>query len=210
MTISSPANTSFRSSPHVNLRDLLHSPSAILIVVQCEKKSLGGSPPKTDDRSNPLSSRGALWQKMRRNDLQIKSPHCPQYRVFGIQATPSYIRVMPPPLRRFANALLLVVYATSLLLVVSPHGDAETAFGSGWPTIQTHADADNCKHIDSSHAETCSLCSSFAGRALLSHSPFVLESSIQVSKLVQKSASPSVFSVLLDSFTRRGPPLLFA
>ena len=118
--------------------------------------------------------------------------------------------MMPIPLRKIATALLLVFYATSLLLVVSPHGDAESAFGSGRTSVQTHSDADNCKHIDSSHAETCSLCSSFAGRALLAHAPFLPESSIQASGFVQRFDSPSVVSSLLDSFSRRGPPLLSA
>ena len=117
---------------------------------------------------------------------------------------------MPITPRRIFSALLLVVYATSLLVVMSPHLDAETAFGSGSTSIASHADADNCKHIDASHAETCSLCSYFAGRALLVSSPFTLESSTQASFVQSFSISSTHSFVLLTSFSRRGPPSLLA
>ena len=116
---------------------------------------------------------------------------------------------MPITFHRIFSTVLLAVYATSLSLVVLPHGDADSAFGSGKTSITTHADAENCKHIDASHAETCSLCSFFAGRALFVSSPFILERPTQVS-----ASQPLIFSsshsfVLLTSFSRRGPPPVF-
>jgi len=117
---------------------------------------------------------------------------------------------MPPPPRRLLSALLLVLYATSFLLVMSPHGDAESVFGSGKASVERHADADNCKHIDASHAETCSLCSYFAGRALLVPSSFALESSVQATHVLSFAFSSTHSFVLLTSFSRRGPPSLLA
>ncbi len=93
---------------------------------------------------------------------------------------------------------------------MSPHTDAETAFGSGMTSIAGHADADNCKHIDASHAETCSLCSYFAGRALLVSSPFTLESTTQATVVQPFTFSSTHSFVLLTSFFRRGPPSLLA
>src|SRR5450759_3993550 len=109
--------------------------------------------------------------------------------------------------KRFTYAIaLLIVYTMSLTVLVPPHGDIDSAVGSGNVQITSHADANNCKHIPISHAETCSLCSYFASRALLTSSPFVLESALQAtisrSFLYPSSNSHS----LLTAFSRRGPP----
>ncbi|GEM_PF-3332766 len=115
---------------------------------------------------------------------------------------------MPMNPRRIFSFILLAVYAASLSIVVLPHGDVDSAFGSGKTSLATHADASHCKHIDASHAETCSTCSLFAGRALFISSPFSLECSTQgiVARSLIFSASHSF--VLLTSFSRRAPPPL--
>lgn len=130
----------------------------------------------------------------------------------NLEISRRFIILYPMPItpRRVLSALLLIFYATSLLLVMSPHIDAESAFGSGKTSIACHADADNCKHIDASHAETCSLCSYFAGRALLVSSPFALESTTQTTVVQPFTFSSTHSFVLLTSFSRRAPPSLLA
>ena len=114
---------------------------------------------------------------------------------------------MPSP-KRFTYAIaLLIVYTMSLTVLVPPHSDFESAAGSGNVQIAAHADANDCKHIPISHAETCSLCSHFAGRALLTSSPFVPESVPQATVSRSYHHLPSYSLSLLTSFSRRGPPV---
>ena len=115
---------------------------------------------------------------------------------------------MPIHLHRILSLLFLLVYATSLMFVVLPHGDVDSAFGSGKTSLATHADAANCKHIDASHAETCSICSFFAGRALFVSSPYTMENPIEETFIQPLIFSPSHSFLLLTSFSRRAPPVL--
>jgi hypothetical protein len=93
---------------------------------------------------------------------------------------------------------------------MSPHSDAETAFGSGKTSLAPHADSDNCKHIDASQENACPICSSFAARALPSSSTLALEPVIQIT-VVPRITLSSVYSFfLLTSFSRRGPPFPLA
>jgi hypothetical protein len=114
-----------------------------------------------------------------------------------------------PSSKRVTYAIaLLIVYTMSLTVLVPPHSDIDSAAGSGNVQVTSHADANNCKHIPISHAETCSLCSYFAGRALLSSSPFVAESAPQATISISFHHLPSYSLSLLTSFSRRGPPAL--
>jgi hypothetical protein len=89
---------------------------------------------------------------------------------------------------------------------MSPHCDAETAFGTGKAAVSTHADAANCKHADASHAETCSLCSYFAGRAIFLSSPLLWDASQETVIGYLPVYSSSYSLLLLTSSFRRGPP----
>ncbi|MGA7161116.1 MAG: hypothetical protein WBZ48_08935 [Bacteroidota bacterium] len=117
---------------------------------------------------------------------------------------------MPTTRRRLIPLLLLFVYAAGLLLVAPAHYDVDLISGSGNVQLATHADADNCKHIPISHLDSCALCSSVEGRAILNPAPFALEfiDAAPVSKVFAFSSSYSF--VLLTSISRRGPPSLFA
>ncbi len=113
---------------------------------------------------------------------------------------------MPITKRRLIPILLLFVYAMGLLLV-APHADLDLISGSGNLQLATHADADNCKHIPISNLDSCPLCSSVAGRAILAPAPFTLE-------FIDAAPAPQIFSfsssycfALLTSISRRGPPL---
>ncbi|HTR82329.1 MAG TPA: DUF2946 family protein [Bacteroidota bacterium] len=117
---------------------------------------------------------------------------------------------MPTYPRRILSAFLLIVYAASLLLVMSPHTDAETAFGSGKTSIANHADADHCKHVNASQGDTCPLCSSFAARAPHVSTPLVLEAVAQTAVVPPPTLSSTYSLFLLSSFSRRGPPSLLA
>jgi len=112
-----------------------------------------------------------------------------------------------PSTKRFPYAIaMLIVYTMSLTVLVPPHGDIDSVAGSGNVQVRSHADADNCKHIHFTHSETCSLCSHFAGRALLTSSPFVLENSLEAT-IFRSFLYPSSYSLtLLTAFSRRGPP----
>jgi hypothetical protein len=116
---------------------------------------------------------------------------------------------MPVTQRKLIPVLLLFVYATGLLLV-APHFDLDLVSGSGKAQLATHADADNCKHIPISNLDSCPLCSSVAGRAILGPAPFTLE-------FINAAPVPQIFSfssyysfALLTSISRRGPPSLLA
>jgi hypothetical protein len=109
--------------------------------------------------------------------------------------------------RRFCSYLLLLVYATSLLLVVPPHFDVESASGSGNVQIASHEDADNCKHISIPHSELCAVCSSVAGRAILNPAPFMLEVFDAVALPQVVAFSSSYLFAPLTSLSRRGPPV---
>ncbi len=111
-------------------------------------------------------------------------------------------------IHRRLSLLFLLVYAASLMLVVEPHGDVDSAFGSGKTSLATHADAAHCRHLDASHAETCSLCSFFAGRALFVSSPFALENFAGEAFIQPLIFPPSHSFLLLTSFSRRAPPVL--
>ncbi len=113
---------------------------------------------------------------------------------------------MPVDPRRILTYLSLIVYATSLLVVVSPHSDVNGAVGSGTSSIACHADAENCKHLGASHAESCTVCTYFAGRALFVSSPFSLETSRQITPRESTFFHSSYFSVLRTSVSHRGPP----
>ena len=116
---------------------------------------------------------------------------------------------MPITQRHLIPLLLLFVYATGLLLV-APHADLDLISGSGTVQIATHADADNCKHIPISHQDSCALCSSVEGRAILTPAPFPLEF-LDTAPVTQVFAFSSSYSfALLNSFSRRGPPSLLA
>jgi len=115
---------------------------------------------------------------------------------------------MPFNLHRIVSLLSLIAYAMSLSLVVLPHGDVDSAFGSGKTSLATHADAANCKHIDASHAETCSICSFFAGRVLFVSSPYTMENPIEETFIQPLIFSPTHSFLLLTSFSRRAPPVL--
>ncbi len=110
-------------------------------------------------------------------------------------------------LHRILSLLFSLVYTAILMLVVLPHGDIESAFGSGKTSLAAHADAANCKHIDASHAETCPVCLLLAGRALFVSSPFVLENSTEQTFIQSSIFSPSHFFLDLTSFSRRAPPV---
>ena len=116
---------------------------------------------------------------------------------------------MPITQRRLIPLLLLFVYATGLLLV-APHADLDFVAGTGTAQIATHADADNCKHIPIPHQDSCALCSSVEGRAILTPAPLPLEF-LDTAPVTQVFAFSSSYSfTLLTSFSRRGPPSLFA
>ncbi len=117
---------------------------------------------------------------------------------------------MPITQRRIIPFLLLFVYAAGLLLVAPAHYDVDLISGSGNVQLATHADADNCKHIPISHLDSCPLCSSVEGRAILNPAPFTLEF-IDVAPVSQVFAFSSSYSfALLSSISRRGPPFLLA
>jgi hypothetical protein len=116
---------------------------------------------------------------------------------------------MPITQRRLIPILLLFVYATGLLLV-APHADLDLISGSGNVQLATHADADNCKHIPISNLDSCPICASVAGRAILNPAPFTLEF-INAAPVPQVSSFSSFYSfALLTSISRRGPPFLLA
>jgi len=109
--------------------------------------------------------------------------------------------------RRLVPFLLLFVYATGLFLV-APHTDLDLDLisGSGNVQLATHADADNCKHIPISNLDSCPLCSSVAGNAILTPAPFALEV-INTAPVLLISSFPSPNSfTFLTSISRRGPP----
>ena len=132
------------------------------------------------------------------------------YRRFGLNKTTqiTILTSMPFNPRRVLTHLSLIVYATSLLLVVSPHGDAQSATGSGKTSIRSHADAARCKHIDASHAETCFFCSLFAGRVQLASSPVTVEVSLKTLTTYGEALFSSHSLQVLVSIYRRGPPPL--
>ncbi len=113
---------------------------------------------------------------------------------------------MPLHPRRRIPVFLLAVYVSSLALVMSPHRDAESAFGSGRAAVSAHADAAHCKHADASHAETCSLCSYFAGRAIFLSSPFLWDTSEEFVVGYLPFVSSSYSLLFLASSSHRGPP----
>jgi hypothetical protein len=117
-----------------------------------------------------------------------------------------YILAMPFNLRRTIPVFLLIVYAASLMLVMSPHCDAESAFGTGMQSVSSHADAANCKHADLSHAETCSLCSFFAGRAIFLSSPLLWSTAQEIIIGYSPLISSSYSLLSLGSSSHRGPP----
>jgi len=107
--------------------------------------------------------------------------------------------------RRLVPFLLLFVYATGLFLV-APHTDLDFVTGSGNVQLATHADADNCKHIPISNLDSCPLCSSVAGNAILTPALFTVEI-INAGPVLQISPIPSPNSfTFLTSISRRGPP----
>lgn len=89
---------------------------------------------------------------------------------------------------------------------MSPHGDAESATGSGKTSIRAHADAARCKHVDASHAESCFICNLFAGRVQLASSPVTAEVSLQALTTYGEALLPPHSLVVLFSIYRRGPP----
>ena len=113
---------------------------------------------------------------------------------------------MPLTPRRRMPVFLLAVYVASLALVMSPHCDADSAFGSGRTSISAHADAAHCKHADASHAETCSLCSFFAGKAIFLSSPLLWNTSGEVVIGYLPFVSSSYSLLFLASSSHRGPP----
>jgi hypothetical protein len=115
---------------------------------------------------------------------------------------------MPLSLRRIFSLLCLVAYVASLMVVVLPHGDVRSAFGSGKAAVAAHGDAENCKHLDASHAETCSLCSFAAGNSSIAASPFVLETSVTETEIVPPSFVQPQSFLFLTSFSLRAPPSL--
>ena len=116
---------------------------------------------------------------------------------------------MPPPKNQRISVLLLLVYAMGLLLV-APHVDLDGISGSGKTELAAHADADNCKHIPISQLDSCALCSSVEGRAVLTPAPFRLEILDADPVTLVFAFSPSSSFALLNSFCRRGPPTLLA
>jgi hypothetical protein len=116
---------------------------------------------------------------------------------------------MPFPKSKRIALLLLFVYAAGLLFV-APHVDLDGISGSGRTQLAAHADADNCKHIPVSHLDSCPLCASVEGRAVLTPSPLALEV-LNTARPIQFSAASTPYShILLTSFSRRGPPSLLS
>ena len=113
---------------------------------------------------------------------------------------------MPINLRRRIPVFLLALYVSSLALVMSPHSDAESALGSGRASISAHADAAHCKHTNASHAETCSLCSFFAGKAIFLSSPLLWNAPEEVVIGYLPFVSSSYSLLFLASSSHRGPP----
>ena len=116
---------------------------------------------------------------------------------------------MPTPKNQRISVLLLLVYAMGLLLV-APHVDLDGISGSGKTELAAHADADNCKHIPISQLDSCALCSSVEGRAILTPAPFTLEILDTAPVTLVFAFSTSYSFDLLNSFSLRGPPALLA
>jgi len=126
---------------------------------------------------------------------------------FDLTNSPTFVTLtlMTITHRRLVPFLLLFVYGTGLFLV-APHTDLDFVTGSGNVQLATHADADNCKHIPISNLDSCPLCSSVAGKAILTTAPFALDV-INAAPVLQISSFPSPnSSAFLASISRRGPP----
>ncbi|MGA9406651.1 MAG: hypothetical protein WBW71_05915, partial [Bacteroidota bacterium] len=132
--------------------------------------------------------------------------------LFLLTNSPPFGTLKPMPItqRRFISYLLLVVYATGLLLVAPPHYEVDLISGSGNVQLATHADADNCKHIPISQLDLCSTCSSVSNKAILCPARLTLGfiNAVTVPQIFDFSSSYTF--ALITSFSRRGPPSLLA
>jgi hypothetical protein len=93
-----------------------------------------------------------------------------------------------------------------MIFIVSQHLGEIPAAGTGVQQIGLHADADDCKHISVSHAETCSICSFYAGRAIFASTPFVFGYFKSADNPQPINFVSSYSTNLISATPRRGPP----
>ena len=113
---------------------------------------------------------------------------------------------MASRLHRFASMIALLGQLLGVVFFVAFHHDLDGTSGSRRPSIEPHADADHCRHFDTSHIEPCAACSgSFTGMTapavIATASPVHSDSRLP---LPLPSFTPSS-GVHLAAF-RRGPP----
>ena len=120
----------------------------------------------------------------------------------------SVFRMSPFRRRRKHAVVALVCQIASLVFWQPTHFHFDFFSCTSQTSVAQHADADNCKHLSLSDHSQCAICASSHNRVSLESVSVGLDLLEIVGRAIVERQPHSVPCLPLDTFYRRGPPLL--